>query len=332
MAAMPMKLRDMWKTLNTLRQNTEDRGRIAIVGPVASGKRTLEATMTGTLMPGYILRQEIVPPADGGDLNEVAVAGAQLVRGLRPDAIVFCIGAGQLPTAADVTFITGVRSAGGHVVVVVTKADLVDIVEPTLLAACEAFKVSPEDVPVVSAVSGTNLDQLAIKIAKAAPRDRLLPLGSSFESLREPVARQIVGQVSTQNGVLATLGFAPGADIAALTANQIRMVLEIASLYGEEMTVARAREILATIGGGLILRGVARQLLGFIPVAGWAVKGGVAYAGTQALGRTAIAYFSNPQFRDEATRRLQEATSGLRDAVQPYADRVTRKNTGHGGV
>ena len=46
-------------------------------------------------------------------------------------------------------------------------------------------------------------------------------------------------------------------------------------------------EIVATMGAGFGLRTVARELLDFVPVAGWAVKGGVAYAGTRALGEAA---------------------------------------------
>ena len=47
-------------------------------------------------------------------------------------------------------------------------------------------------------------------------------------------------------------------------------------------------EIVATVGAGLGLRTAARELLDFVPVAGWVVKGGVAYAGTRALGEAAI--------------------------------------------
>jgi uncharacterized protein (DUF697 family) len=36
------------------------------------------------------------------------------------------------------------------------------------------------------------------------------------------------------------------------------------------------------------MRALARELLDLVPVAGWAVKGAVAYAGTRALGEAAI--------------------------------------------
>ncbi len=68
------------------------------------------------------------------------------------------------------------------------------------------------------------------------------------------------------------------------------MLLRIEQAYGLETDPReRAPELLATAAAGLGLRAVARQLLAVVPVAGWAVKGAVAYAGTRALGEAAIA-------------------------------------------
>ncbi|NLG66575.1 MAG: hypothetical protein GX536_02560, partial [Actinobacteria bacterium] len=44
---------------------------------------------------------------------------------------------------------------------------------------------------------------------------------------------------------------------------------------------------------GLGFRAVARQLMGLVPGVGWAVKGGVGYAGTKALGEAAFRYFES---------------------------------------
>ena len=35
----------------------------------------------------------------------------------------------------------------------------------------------------------------------------------------------------------------------------------------------------------------ARELLDFVPVAGWAAKGAIAYTGTKAIGEAAVRYF-----------------------------------------
>jgi uncharacterized protein (DUF697 family) len=83
--------------------------------------------------------------------------------------------------------------------------------------------------------------------------------------------------------------FIPGADLPVLALHQVRMLLRIEQAYGLDADPReRAPELLATVLGGLGLRAVARQLLSVVPVAGWAVKGAVAYAGTRALGEAAI--------------------------------------------
>jgi uncharacterized protein (DUF697 family) len=80
----------------------------------------------------------------------------------------------------------------------------------------------------------------------------------------------------------------PGADLPVLALNQVRMLLLLDQAYGLELDPReRLPEIVAAVGAGLGLRTVARELLDFVPVAGWAVKGGVAYAGTRALGEAA---------------------------------------------
>jgi uncharacterized protein (DUF697 family) len=54
----------------------------------------------------------------------------------------------------------------------------------------------------------------------------------------------------------------------------------------------RLAELAATFGAGLGLRALARELLDLVPVAGWALKGAVAYGGTRALGEAACMRFA----------------------------------------
>jgi uncharacterized protein (DUF697 family) len=117
-------------------------------------------------------------------------------------------------------------------------------------------------------------------------------LAARIPALREPVVEKLVRSFARQNGVLGVAIFIPGADFPVLTLNQIRMVLRIAAAHGEELDKDRIFEILSVIAAGLGFRTVARQVAGFVPGLGWAVKGGVAYGGTVALGEAAAAYFA----------------------------------------
>jgi uncharacterized protein (DUF697 family) len=68
-------------------------------------------------------------------------------------------------------------------------------------------------------------------------------------------------------------------------------VLRIAIAYGQEMDGQRSIEIAGVVGAGFGFRALARQLLDVVPVAGWIVKGGIAYTGTRAVGEAAVRYF-----------------------------------------
>ena len=76
-----------------------------------------------------------------------------------------------------------------------------------------------------------------------------------------------------------------------ITLNQLRLVLRIAHAHGIRVGQERAPEVVAVLGSGFALRAVARQVAGAVPIAGWAVKAGVAYGGTKAIGEVAKRYY-----------------------------------------
>jgi uncharacterized protein (DUF697 family) len=130
------------------------------------------------------------------------------------------------------------------------------------------------------------------KIVQAAG-DGAGALAQLLPSIRRTYCDHVVLTNAAQNGVIGVVVIIPGADMPAMTANQIRMVLKIAHAYGEEMSIDRAVEIISVVGAAFVLRTLARQALDFVPGFGWAVKGAVGFSGTIALGQAAIAYFEN---------------------------------------
>ena len=116
-------------------------------------------------------------------------------------------------------------------------------------------------------------------------------LAARLPVLRRGVAEALVGRVARQNAIVGAAVFIPGMDFPVLTLNQLRLVLRIAVAYGQEIDQERLPEILGVVASGMGFRAIARSALGAVPVAGWAVKGGVAYGGTRAVGEAAIRYF-----------------------------------------
>ena len=129
------------------------------------------------------------------------------------------------------------------------------------------------------------IDEIVTVVA-ARLGDEGAPLAARLPVLRRAVCDRIVASFARRNGLVGAAIFIPGADLPVLALNQVRMLLLLDQAYGLNLEPReRLPEVLATVGAGLGLRTVARELLDLVPVAGWAVKGGVAYAGTRTLGR-----------------------------------------------
>ena len=132
------------------------------------------------------------------------------------------------------------------------------------------------------------VDRIAIAVA-ARLGEAGAPLAGRLPVLRGAVCDRIVASFARKNGIVGVAVFVPGADLPVLALNQVRMLLLLDQAYGLDLDPReRLPEVLAVVGAGLGLRAVARELLDVVPVLGWAVKGGVAYAGTRALGEAAI--------------------------------------------
>jgi uncharacterized protein (DUF697 family) len=163
-------------------------------------------------------------------------------------------------------------------------------------------------VPIVAVASGDGplpfvleTDVVRIRGGEALPIDEIVavvaarlgdqgsPLAARLPVLRRAVCDRIVTSFARKNALVGAAIFIPGADLPVLALNQVRMLLLLDQAYGLDMEPReRLPEILTTVGAGLGLRTVARELLDLVPLAGWAVKGGVAYAGTRTLGEISI--------------------------------------------
>jgi uncharacterized protein (DUF697 family) len=213
------------------------------------------------------------------ELARGGAPGAVRSGGRIEDAAVLVRVLAGAPTEEDERELRAAQRAKVPVVVVQTGTDVFDI--PYVLAT---------DVVMCRPGAGFPVEEIAAAVAARLGEDGT-SLAARLPVLREPVSEALIQRFSRQNGIIGVAVFLPGADFAVLTLNQIRLVLRLAAAHGVEVDQSRVPEVLATIGAGFGLRALARQLLGAIPVAGWAVKGGIAYAGTRALGEAAQLYF-----------------------------------------
>lgn len=146
----------------------------------------------------------------------------------------------------------------------------------------------PGEIPLPS--NNGNLEELTTRIVRALDDDYLVALAKGYPPFRRAVCEEIIRHNARQNAVVGALPI-PGADMPVMTANQARMVLNIAAAYGEELSLERARELLGVLAAGFGLRALSRQAVKLVPVGGWVAAAAIGYAGTIAMGRATMLYF-----------------------------------------
>lgn len=150
-----------------------------------------------------------------------------------------------------------------------------------------------------------------------------LALASNFVFVRRAVAIESVKATAFQNGVIGGVVIIPGADMPLMTANQAKMVLQIAAAYGEPLGAERIRELVAVVGSAFALRTVARQLATLVPGFGWALKAAIGYSGTLAMGYAAVDFFEHGGDITTLAPRLKEARDRAIEAARSRRGRTS---------
>lgn len=132
--------------------------------------------------------------------------------------------------------------------------------------------------------------------------DLQVAFGRQFQGIRPLVAQYLIDETARANATYAfTTGLAETvpvlnvplnlADVVVLTKNQLLMAYKVALALGKEgQPTALMGEVVGVLGGGLLFRQIARQLVGLIPGLGIPAKTAVAYAGTVVIGRAIYAW------------------------------------------
>ena len=222
------------------------------------------------------------------DRRPLAVAGARelvplLARELRAGGDPVAVVEGSAAGAAALVWLgepdeTVLRAAARAKVPIVAVEDTGAPPPPYVLAG---------DVVRIPRGSGFPLEEIATAVAHRLG-DGGTALAARLPALRPAVCRQLVQAASRRNAAIAAAVFIPGVDLPVLTLNQVRLVLRLAAAHGREPDAAAAAELLGVVGAGFGFRALAREALDLVPVAGWAVKGAVAYTGTRAIGEAAL--------------------------------------------
>jgi small GTP-binding protein len=319
---LPTVLNDIRNMLNQLdwdeMRNSVQReaaAKLAIVGPVNSGKSTLFNLIEGkevsevSPVPGTTktaIEQKVGPfvlvdtPGFGevGGVDRANVAGQSAQTA---DAVLLLLDAGAGLRQGDADLLHYLQGLRRPVVVALNKIDLLGK-DAEKVAADASQRLGTAVIP-ISAKKGTNVAEGLLPALVDAMPDLAVAMGRELPKVRRAMANKIVKQSSILNTAVGAEPI-PFIDIPVLLATQSRMVLRVAAIYGEPFTAKHAKELISTIAGGLAFRFLAQQGAKLVPTGGWAVAAGIAALGTWSIGQVAIEYFesgkrlSRQQLRD----------------------------------
>jgi uncharacterized protein (DUF697 family) len=127
--------------------------------------------------------------------------------------------------------------------------------------------------------------------------DRRLALARHLPAIREPLFQALTNETAQANASFAlttglaevvpvlTVPLALG-DVVVLTKNQLLLGYRIVLAAGRDGEPRKLLgEIVGVLGGGLLFRQIAREMVGLVPIAGLPLKIAVAYSGTWAIGK-----------------------------------------------
>ena len=147
-----------------------------------------------------------------------------------------------------------------------------------------------------------NIEMLVQAIGDRLPKSARLDFYQA-QQRKEFLRRLSDSVIKRFAGIATAVGSSPipVADIAVLTPLQLMMIAVIAGLSCQQLSIGSATSYLTAaginVGGAVGMRTVAQQLIKLIPGAGPMVSGGIAGAGTYALGKSAQSYFFSGEIR-----------------------------------
>jgi small GTP-binding protein len=310
---LPSRLKDARRFIETLdlRQIEaavvdETRAQLVITGPVNSGKSTLFNRLKGQKLssvspvPGTTRQpvSERFGPfqlVDTPGLDEVAGeartdSALQAVKQATVVILVLDAAAGVRQSDADLLYRIG--AMGLPVVVALNKIDLIRHDLKHVLRDVEV-KLGVPIIPISAKKDKGIADDLIPAVIEAHPR-MAVTVGRALPRYRKVASARVIRESAI---IAAFMGLEPVplVSLPFLIAVQIRMLLRLAAIYGQSMGIARARELLGAIAGGLAIRYAAQELAKLIPGPGWLVAGGAAWTGTNALGGAATVFFDSSQ-------------------------------------
>jgi small GTP-binding protein len=317
-----------------------DRQKIAIVGPANVGKSTLynqliqssEDKAAVSAVAGTTRRPQVgegglfmivdTPGVDaygslGVEEKELALSAAQ-----QADVLVLMFDGSHGIRDPEVGIYQEYRSLGKPMVVALNKMDLVGDERAKVTSnSAAALNLMVDEIIPMSAKKGWGIAPVLIAAAKVEPQI-VAALGRALPAYRWDLTQARIGRAASTAAAIAITPL-PFIHFIPLVGVQTALVLSIARIYDQRVTLARAKEIIAAFGLGFLGRSLFYELTKIGGPPAWAVSAAVAAGTTAALGYAVAVWFD--QDRRISDRSLRDISKAISDSILGRLKRFGRR-------
>jgi len=291
-----------------IRFATGGQRQVAVVGPANAGKSTLYnqlirqsedraavSSVPGTTRDARSAQAGLFLVVDTPGADAVGAVGTTerekaLAAAREADVLIAMFDASHGIRTPEVELFQSLQSLDKPMVVALNKMDLVGRERSTVIGkAAAGLGISSEQVIPLSAIKGEGVVRVLQAVAKTEP-GIAAAIGEALPEYRWDLAQVAIARAASTAAVIALTPL-PFLDFFPLLGVQAAMVIGIARIYQQRMTLERARELIATFGMGLLGRTLFYEIskLGGPPA--WLVGTAVAAGTTAAIGYGATIWF-----------------------------------------
>jgi GTP-binding protein Era len=334
------------QAVSHLRSAVGEKSRIAIVGPVNVGKSTLYnlfvrkkgdraqvSAVPGTTRQAQLADAGLFTAIDTPGADEAGPIGQEerakaLEAARQADLLLVVFDATHGIRPPEQALLGDLAEMGKPMIVALNKMDVVGRERAGVIGkAAATLGLSAEQVIPISAKDGSGVERLLVSIAKTEP-GIVAALGEALPEYRWKLAQAVMGRAASTAAAIAVTPL-PIVDFVPLIAVQSALVLSIARIYAYRITPARARELIATFGLGILGRTLFYELAKFGGPPAWLVAAAVAGGTTIAMGTAAAVWFDRGErLSGEAMGRIARGvTQGIVGRLLPLGKRRPKRIT-----
>ncbi len=317
---------DLLRTLNTIPGNQKGWGAlidqsiehmhfaagrkqyVAIVGPANVGKSTLYnqfvrssldesevSAIPGTTKETKESDAGLFDIVDTPGMDAVGAVGLEekekaLAAARAADVIILLFDASQGIRKAEKDLFDEIMALDRPTVVGLNKIDLVRKERGEILGiAAAGLGIHVEQIIPLSAKDGAGVDRVLIAVAKSEP-EIIAALGAALPEYRWALSQLTIGKASSTAGAIAIAPL-PFISFIPLLGIQTALIISIARIYDYKITAARAKELIAVFGVGMMARTLFYELIKLGGPPAWAVSAAVAAGTTVAIGYGSAVWF-----------------------------------------